>query len=127
MRYVYAQNDYQTIEEVNAAVTSLKNRLDNNPTDWCVVKLLSGNAVDGWVVPSIGLNDEMINNHISPDSYYNVSSVNDGTTYTAITGTEAIQRVQEMRTKYATWVQANTIYSFDEQVPSNEDMSGYVE
>lgn len=127
MRYVYKQTEYETIEEVNAAVTALKSRLDNNPTDWCVVKLLSGNAVDGWVVPSIGLNDEMINNNIVADSYYNVSSVNDGTTYTAINGTETLQRVQEMRTRYATWVQANTIYSFDEQVPTNEDMSGYVE
>ena len=124
MRYSYKQTEYETIEEVNAAVTALKSRLDNNPTDWCVVKLLSGNAVDGWVVPTETLDDAAINN-MNADSYYNVSAIYDGYTYTGITGTEATQRVQEIRTRYATWVEANTIH--DKYPPTNEDMSGYVE
>ena len=37
-RYIYAELHMNTVDEVEAAVTAMKTRLDNNPTDWCVVK-----------------------------------------------------------------------------------------
>ena len=123
--YNYNRQSYDTVTEVEAAVTALKARLDNNPTDWCTAKLLSGNAEDGWVVPSETLSDSDILNPVA-DSHYNLSSIPDGTTYTAITGTELTQRVNEMRTSYANWIQANTITKIDTYAPTNEDMSGYV-
>ena len=52
------------------------------------------------LLPTETLTDEQINN-LSTDSYYNVSSVHSGTTYTGITGTETITRVSELRTEYA--------------------------
>ena len=123
--YNYNRNSYDTVTEVEAAVTGLKTRLDNNPTDWCTAKLVSGNAEDGWVVSSETLSDSDILNPVA-DSHYNLSSIPDGTTYTAITGTELTQRVNEMRTSYANWIQANTITKIDTYAPTNEDMSGYV-
>ena len=37
-RYLYADNLYETVEDVEKAVTAFKLRLDNNPTDWCGIK-----------------------------------------------------------------------------------------
>lgn len=124
MAYVYRNSEYETVEELNSAITATKNILDNNPTHWCVVKLLSGNAEDGWVIPSETLTDEEINN-MSADNYYNVSAIYDGYTYTGINGTDATQRVRDLRTSFANWVEVNTFYQ--KFVPTNENMSGYVE
>jgi hypothetical protein len=123
--YNYNRQSYDTVTEVEAAVTELKTRLDNNPTDWCTAKLLSGNAEDGWVVPSETLSDSDILNPVAT-SYYNLSAVFDGTTYTGISGIELTQRVNELRVSYANWIRANTITKIEEYSPSNEDMSGYV-
>lgn len=121
--WLYKNETYNTEAEVNAAVTALKSRLDNNPTDWVVVKEVTSNGEGGWVVPSETLTDAEINS-MSADSYYNVNAIYSGTTYTGITGTEATTRVAELRTEYAGWVEANTIRI--EYEPTNEDMSGYV-
>lgn len=123
MTYSYNQQQYETLEQVNSAVLALKIRLDNNPTDWCVVKVLSGNAEDGWVVPSETLSDAEIGN-LSEDNHYSVSSIYDGTSYIGINGIEATQKVREMRTQYATGLRANTIIR--EYSPTETDMSGYV-
>jgi len=40
-RYIYAHNAYKTVADVEKAVTAFKARLDNNPTDWCGVKLVT--------------------------------------------------------------------------------------
>ena len=122
--WIYNNEIYNTEAEVNAAVTALKSRLDNNPTDWVVVKEVTSNGEGGWIVPAETLTDTQINN-LSADSYYNVNAVHSGTTYTGITGTEATTRVAELRTEYAGWVGANTITKQYE--PTNEDMSGYVD
>lgn len=123
MTYSYNQQQYETLEQVNSAVSALKVRLDNNPTDWCVVKVLSGNAEDGWVIPSETLNDAEIGN-LSESNHYSVSSIHDGTSYIGINGNEATQKVREMRTQYATGLRANTIIK--EYSPTETDMSGYV-
>lgn len=121
--WIYNSITYNTEAEVNAAVTALKSRLDNNPTDWVVVKEVTSNGNGGWTVPSETLTDAEINS-MSNDSYYNVNAVHSGATYTGITGTEANTRVAELRTDYAQWVEANTILK--NYAPTNEDMSGYV-
>jgi hypothetical protein len=122
MAYVYANQSYDTQAEVEAAVTAFKTRLDNNPTDWVRVKLLGGNAEDGWVVPTETLNDAEINS-LDANSYYSVSDVHGGTNETGLTGTEATAKVAEFRTTYARWKKANTIT--ETYPPTNEDMSSY--
>jgi len=121
--WIYNGGNYSTEAEVNSAVTALKSRLDNNPTDWVVVKEVTSNGEGGWTVPAETLTDAEINS-MSASSHYNVNAVHSGTTYTGITGTEATTRVAELRTEYAQWVGANAIYK--EYEPTNEDMSGYV-
>lgn len=125
IQWLYALEAYSSEAEVNAAVTAMKSKLDNEPTVWCEVKLLSGNANDGWIVPSEKLTNAQINN-LDANSFYNVSAVFSGTTYTGISGTEAATRVNEIRTEYAQNLGVNTITKVDPYAPTNEDMSGYV-
>lgn len=121
--WYYANGEYTSEADVNAAVVSFKSRLDNNPTDWVVVKEVTSDGNGGWTVPSETLTDAEINS-MSSDSYYNVNAVHSGTTYTGITGTEATTRVLELRTEYAGWIGANTITKH--YAPTNIDMAGYV-
>lgn len=119
----YNNQTYNTEAEVNSAVTALKSRLDNNPTDWVVVKEVTSNGEGGWTVPAETLTDAEINS-MAANSHYNVDAVHSGNTYTGITGTEAKTRITELRTEYAIWIGANTIVKH--YVPTSEDMSAYV-
>lgn len=119
----YNKAQYSTEAEANAAVTALKARLDNNPTDWVIVQQVTSNGNGGWVVPVETLSDTEINN-LPDGNNYNVSAIHSGTTYTGITGAEAITRVSELRTEYAIWIRANTITKL--YAPTSEDMSSYV-
>lgn len=121
--WYYNNNSYSTEAEVDAAVTALKSRLDNNPTDWVIVKEVTSDGNGGWVVPSETLTDAEIDS-MSSDKYYNVNAVHSGATHTGINGTEASNRVSEIRSAYAQFIDANTIRK--EYAPTNENMSGYI-
>ena len=56
--WIYNFSVYDNESAALDAVTALKNELDNLPTTYVEVKLLSGNAVDGWVVPTEKLTDK---------------------------------------------------------------------
>lgn len=121
--YVYNQNTYDTKEQLDAAITALKVQLDTMPSTWVSVKELSGDAISGWVVPVNSLSDAQI---LNPDTskFYNVSAIYDGITYTAVSGVDLAAKVNEVRTSYARYIQANTIV--ERYAPTNEDMSLYV-
>ena len=121
--WIYNSTEYTSEADVDAAVTALKSRLDNNPTDWVTVKEVTSDGNGGWVVPTDTLTDAEID-AMTSDKYYNVSAVHSGTTYTGISGTDATTRVAELRTEYAEWIGANTVHK--SYAPTNEDMSGYV-
>lgn len=121
--WVYTGTEYTTENAVNAAVVERKARLENNPTDWVIVKELTGNADDGWVVPSETLSDSEINS-LDATKYYSVAAVVDGNNDLGLTAYEATAKVAEHRTSYARFIQANTISLL--YPPSNVDMSGYV-
>ena len=121
--WTYNSTEYTSESDVDAAVTALKSRLDNNPTDWVTVKEVTSNGNGGWVVPTETLTDSEIDT-MDSDKNYNVSAVHSGYTGTGLTGTEATAKVAEIRTEYAVWIGANTIHK--SYAPTNEDMSGYV-
>lgn len=123
MAYIYANQTYNTTEEVEAAVTAFKSRLDNNPTDWVNVALLSGSEADGWVVPEGYLTDAEINS-LDASSHYSISEVIGGGSWVGLSGTEATAKVAECRGYYANAMKANQI--METYAPTNEDMSGYV-
>ena len=122
-KWIYSNNEYATQSALDAEVVAQKNRLDNNPTDWVVVKELTGNANDGWVMPPETLTDSEIN-RLDSTKHYNVASVHGGGNDLGLTASEATAKVAEHRTRYAQYIQANTVYEV--YAPSNVDMSGYV-
>ena len=121
--WIYNNEVYNSEAEVNAAVAALKHRLDNNPTDWVVVKEVTSNGEGGWIITPTPLTDEEINN-LDTTKYYNVNSVPAGDTFIGLTGEEAAFKVVELRSLYGNWIRANVIVK--EYAPTNEDMSGYV-
>lgn len=125
--YYYNSEQYANLTLVADAVTALKQRLDNNPTDWVVVKQATSNGEGGWIISPTPLTDEEINT-LDASLYYNVSAQHDGTTHVGCSGIEAAAKVLEIRASYARWLGANTITKVvtEELTPTNEDMSGYV-
>ena len=140
-RYIYAEAAYDTVSDVEAAVTAMKKRLDNNPTDWCVVKPVvktkTINIDDKDIVAyeyGNPLSDTQIKALSSSDDVYNLFSVNDGYNYTAVSESDTVIGVQHMRKSYAKWLDVSKYYDtqVEEGQPlithnvTNEDMSGYV-
>ena len=124
IKWHYANVAYETEALAEAAVLVMKERLENNPTDWVVVKELSGNANDGWVVPATTLTDSEINS-LDNTKHYSVAAVISGDNDLGLTASEATAKVAEHRTVYADQYRVNTLVKVEEYSPSNADMSGY--
>lgn len=140
-RYIYAEKTYETVDEVQAAVLKMKTRLDNNPTEWCIVKRALGSTsinVNGSEVLAYNyggpLTDSQINSLSTSDHVYNVFSINDGDNFTALPEENVAEVIRGMRTSYAKWL--NVSKYLDTNVPegeafivhdvTSEDMSIYV-
>lgn len=140
-RYIYAEVTYETVDEVQEAVTAMKARLDNNPTDWCVVKpsvssktlRIDGNEVVAYAYGD-PLTDAEINALDSSETVYNVFSINDADNYTEVSEDNVAEKIRLMRASYGRWLAVDKY--FDSQVEdgellithnvTNEDMSVYV-
>ena len=138
---MYAATAYETVEEVEAAVTAMKARLDNNPTDWCVVKpMINPRTIAIYTGDVIGydsgepLTDAQIN-ALNPDEWlggngiYNVYSIHAGDNFTEVSESLAVQKVKTLRAYYARWLVVNRYFVNETGAVmnvTNEDMSGYV-
>tara|TARA_B000000532_G_scaffold203237_1_gene170255 strand:- start:88 stop:537 length:450 start_codon:yes stop_codon:yes gene_type:complete len=147
-KYIYANNLYDTVNEVEAAVTTIKARLDNNPTDWCSVKpMINPRTIAIYSGDVIGydlgepLTDAQIKALGSSNNLYNIYSFYEGDNFTEVPEENMAQKVEALRTPYARRLKVNkyfhvvgvmegevfnpteeaTIYNV-----TNEDMSGYV-
>lgn len=120
--WFYKGNQHTSEADVNQAVLDFKNRLDNNPTDWVVVRQLTGDAESGWVIPVEELTDAEIN-ALDQAHHYSVSSVVEGGSEVGLTATEATAKVAEYRLGFANYYGANVITKT--YAPTNEDMSVY--
>jgi len=147
-RYNYAHKGYETVAEVEQAVTAFKTRLDNNPTDWCSVKPLIDSQVifiqednskpietaEDTIVKSTSKNIKPVRTYQygdvlsdaeindlggSSEKYYNVFAVHDGSNFTHVSEVEVVEKVLQMRTSYAKWRQVDKYY--DTQVSEGED------
>ena len=148
----YAGKRYFSQAEVDAAVVSVKDILDNKPTTWCVVKKLTPiNGGANFHVPSETLSDAEIMS-LELEEIYKVSSEIFGENYDDLTATEATEAVKLERTRWAQAKEVNSIYigtltkysnnivgspmyglvhdmfeqTGDPVAPTNADMSGYV-
>ena len=120
-------------------MTAMKTRLDNNPTDWCVVKpMINPRTIAIYSGDVIGydsgepLTDAQINALSNSDTVYNIYSIRDGYNYTTLSEVDTIKKVSEMRKSWAIWnrvdvyVEITTENNIIEHDVTNEDMSGYV-
>ena len=137
--YIYATKKYETLEEVEAAVTSMKARLDKNPNDWCVVKAAKNSKtlfIDKKEIIAYEYGDELsdnqISNYINNEKIYNVFSINDGDNFTEVKGSDVAKKVELLRSYYANWLNVDKYISVDDANEftfnnvKNEDMSVYV-
>jgi hypothetical protein len=139
IRYNYFAVDYVTEQEAQQAVVNTKARLDNNPTDWCVVKQLTDNANGTYTIPSNALTDSEINS-LSVDSVYLAYSIDNGFNHMPLSSEEVYAKISEWRSDYVTQNALNKIFKVDgtwneeeeefegsvQEITPNVDMSGYV-
>ena len=138
-QYSYAQTIYDDVPAVEAAVTEMKNTLDNKPTSWCVVKpmlhprtitLSTGNVV----VRDLGepLTDAEINALGNSDTLYNVFSIHDGDNFTEVSEVDTANKVVLLRTYWAQWnnvtkyLEIAEDFTVTEHNVTNQDLSNYV-
>lgn len=119
----YAATDYSTESEAQQAVVDFKNRLDNQPSTYCTVRRLGGNAEDGWVIPVEQLSDQEILS--VSEGWYSIHSSLHGQQDMPLNATEVLEKVQEYKTLEATFYHADKIY-YTAEYTTDEDMSGYV-
>jgi len=124
--YYYNSEKHANLQLVADAVARLKERLDNNPTDWVVVRQVKSDGADGWIFSGAALTDDEIQN-IDASLYYSVNALHDGNTYIGLSGTEATAQIADCRASYARWLGVNTITKVitEEIKPTNHDMSAY--
>tara|TARA_B100000900_G_C20431359_1_gene655133 strand:- start:49 stop:507 length:459 start_codon:yes stop_codon:yes gene_type:complete len=147
-KWIYAGKAYNTVDEIQEAVTALKKRLDNNPTDWCVVKpMINPRTISIYSGDVIGydsgepLTDEQINALDSSDKVYNVFSIDEGDNYTEVSEELVAQKINALRKGYARWLDVTKYVYIEGEMQgdnfqptkeaviynvTNEDMANYV-
>ena len=135
-RYEYAGAAYKTIDEVKAAVTEIKNKLDNKPTTWCVVKPMINPktitlSTGDIIVRDSGdpLNDAQIKALDSSSNLYNIYAIYEGDNFTELSEDNVVAKVNAMRGDYSRRFEVNKYFDYETKAlmnVTNEDMSGYV-
>jgi hypothetical protein len=120
--WIYGRAQYDTQAAAEAAVTEMKNKLDNCPTNWCVIKEATPDGNGGYILGN-PLTDDQVNN-LNNDALYNVWSIRTGENLIAVDAATVASKIAEWRVNWAQIMEANQIFQTWE--PTNEDMSGYV-
>jgi hypothetical protein len=154
IKYLYRNFVCDTETEAQQKLSEMKARLDNNPTDWCVVKCVEAVGEDTFTVISGELTDEQI---LNPDSAktYSLYAKWTGENLFPLTSNELGEKVIKYRRDFAIAENLTVIKSYQERewtdadleavkppedgtvsethvemeftdVPPNEDMSGYL-
>ena len=140
IKYYYVGKEYNSEDEAQNAATALSVRMQNNPTDWIIVKEITGSNETGWLINPTLLNDEQI---LNPDSNktYNCFSKYSGENVIPVSATELKIKSNEYRKIYGQFFKVNTILKQEGDLESesneidvsepvfitpNTDMSEYV-
>lgn len=134
IKYVYAANQYDTESDAQNAVSAVKLRLDNNPTDWMTAKEIIGSPESGWQMQPIRLTDSELLNPAS-DKTYMAYSKTLGENVMPLTASELEAKRNTYRAAYAQSLSVTVITKTDdenlttassEEIQTIVDMSGYV-
>lgn len=127
MKIYYARKAYDTVEEVEAAAAEFMERLNNNPNDYCTIKLLTPNpeVEDGWFVPQEGLTDtEILNISSTGNEHYSMHCKKIGLSHHAVPASDVSRIMHEFK---AAWISSmHATYATAYHVP-NIDLSEYVD
>ena len=140
IKYYYVGKEYNSEDEAQNAATALSVRMQNNPTDWIIVKEITGSNQTGWLINPTLLSDEQI---LNPDSNktYNCFSKYSGENVIPVSATELKIKSNEYRKIYGQFFKVNTILKQEGDLESesneidvsepifitpNTDMSEYV-
>lgn len=138
--YLYASTIYQSVSDVETAVTTLKNQLENNPTIWCTVKpqinirqmtLVNGDEITVWDDGDALSDAEIMALTASDEGLYHIYAIQDGDNLTDLSAEDLITKVSLIRNSYARWLEADKYYEITEDYEAdnieiavtNEDMS----
>ena len=138
--YYYASKIYQSVDDVETAVTGLKNQLENSPTIWCTVKPQINTRQmqldDGTEITVFNDGDALSDTEImalssSDEGLYHIYAIVDGDNLTDLSAEDTISNVARMRNSYARWVEADKYFEIPDDTDadnieiavSNEDMS----
>jgi archaellum component FlaG (FlaF/FlaG flagellin family) len=133
INYIYFGELYNSEEDAQNRAAEVKAMLDNNPTNWVVVKeVIAQDDMTYQVLPT-KLTDDQINN-IDNTKTYSIYSKSTGDNIMPLTGSEVTAKVLEYRNAYAISRNVDTIVRGDETVDPVEvteintttDFSGYV-
>ena len=124
-KWYYAYQEYETEELCDASVLSMKEKLDNQPTEYMRVTPVTFDGNGGWIVPDLQLTDEEIL-AVRDDGRYNIQSPLTGESLVGVTGATLQAKLIEYRRVYAEQNEVNTKRSVTEITPTNADMSTYV-
>lgn len=124
-KFYYNRKEFASLEDAEAEVVVVYNVLENNPTEWCIVKEITGSAETGWNIPTESLDDTQILN-LDNTKTYSISSKISGDSHVGLNANDTQTKVSELKTMYAQYIRANAITKIEEITPSSHDMSGYV-
>lgn len=133
IKYYYAAKQYNTESEAQAAVDTMKLRLENNPSDWIKAKEITGSAETGWQINARLLTDAELLNP-SSDKTYMAYSPATGDNVMPLTAAQLAAKRDELRRPYAQLMNVNEINKADdsnlkgieEVITPTTDMSGYI-
>lgn len=124
-KFYYNNKEFLSIEDAEAEVVVVYNKLENNPTEWCIVKEITGNANDGWNIPAETMTDTQILN-LNPSKTYSITSTISGDNHVGLNAGDTTTKISEFRTLFAQYIKANEILKREIITPSSHDMSGYI-
>ncbi len=120
-KYLYRNWVVDTEAEAQAKLSETKTRLDNNPTDWCMVKCVEPVADDTFSVIAGELTDEQILNPDSTKTYIFYAKWT-GENFFPLTSTELTEKVFECRRDFAIAENLTVIKSYQEREWTDADL-----
>lgn len=116
IKYSYGATAYDTREEAEAGKIEQQQRLQNNPTDFIVVKEITGSQETGWQINPTPLSDAEILN-LDTTKTYTVHCPITGENVIPVTAAEVQQKMKEYKTAFCDWkLFDHGIFEFDDDL-----------
>jgi hypothetical protein len=102
IKYNYASLLYETREAAEAGKQNQDSRLENNPTDYIVIKEVTGSNESGWLVSPSTLTDSEIQN-LDMGKTYSVYSPVTGENLLGMSAAEVQEKITEYKNTYRSY------------------------